>query len=125
MAKRIASGYSGMKENRATGRELMAIDMVDIDARLRRLEDIEEIRQLRMKYHYYITEGCPEDTATIYTDDAYVEYEGVSVARGRAEFSRAIPSLSRRLTFIKQFISNHMVAVDGDEATGVAYLDAR
>lgn len=103
----------------------MAIDMADLEARLRRLEDIEDIRRLRMQYHYVINEGRSEETAALYTDDAYVEYEGVVVAKGRAEFSRAIPSLSRRLTFIKQFISNHMVDVDGDEATGVAYLDAR
>ena len=103
----------------------MAGDLTDIDARLRRLEDIEEIRGLRMKYHYFINEGCSERTAELYTDDAYVEYEGVVIARGRAELSRSIPSLSRRLTFIKQFIANHMVEVEGDEATGVAYLDAR
>jgi ketosteroid isomerase-like protein len=92
---------------------------------MRRLEDIEEIRGLRMSYHYLINEGRAEETAGLYTDDAYVEYEGVVVARGRAEFSRAIPSLSRRLTFIKQFVSNHMVEVTGDDATGIAYLDAR
>ena len=103
----------------------MAVELADLDARLRRLEDTEEIRKLRMKYHYFINEGRSEETAEIYTDDAYVEYEGVVIARGRAEFSRAIPSLSRRLTFIKQFIANHMVEVDGDEASGVAYLDAR
>jgi hypothetical protein len=103
----------------------MAIDMIDIEARLRRLEDIEEIRGLRMRYHYCINEGRSEDTAAIFTDDAYVEYEGVAVAKGRSEFSRVIPSLSQRLTFIKQFISNHMVEINGDEATGVAYLDAR
>ena len=78
-----------------------------------------------MTYHYFINEGRSEETAGLYTDDAYVEYEGVVVARGRGEIGRAIPGLSRRLTFIKQFISNHMVEVNGDEASGVAYLDAR
>ena len=73
----------------------MAIDMIDIEGRLRRLEDIEEIRGLRMRYHYCINEGRSEDTAAIFTDDAYVEYEGVAVAKGRSEFSRVIPSLSK------------------------------
>ena len=100
-------------------------ELAVLDARLRRLEDIEEIRGLRMKYHYLINEGRAEETEGLYTGDAYVEYEGVVVARGHAEFSRAIPALSRRLTFVKQFPSNHMVEVHGDEATGVAYLDAR
>jgi ketosteroid isomerase-like protein len=103
----------------------MAVDPTDLDARLRRLEDIEEIRRLRMSYHHLINEGRAEEVAGLYTDDAYVEYEGVVIARGRAEFGRAIPGLSRRLTFIKQFMANHMVEVDGDTATGVAYLDAR
>lgn len=99
--------------------------LAELDARLRRLEDIEEIHRLRMQYHFLMNEGRAEEMAGLYTEDASIEFEGVVTAQGRAEIGRAIPALSRRMSFVKQFPANHMVEIHGDEATGLAYLDAR
>ena len=91
--------------------------------RVRLLEDIEEIRRLRMKYHYIINEGLLDRAAEIYTEDAYVVWSTFNSARGHQEIVALFKSLPA--DFVKHFVSNHIVDVTGDEATGVAYVDAR
>lgn len=96
-----------------------------IEQRVQRLEDLEEIRGLRMEYHHCVNDDRFVEAVWIFTDDAYVEYQGVGDAKGRDEIVQLFASLSNAVTLIKQFVSNHMVTIDGDEASGIAYLDAR
>jgi ketosteroid isomerase-like protein len=106
------------------------MDQVDVEqqlealrGRVRSVEDIEEIRRLRMKYHYLINEGLLDRAAEIYTEDAYVVWSSFGAARGHKEIVALFKSLPA--DFVKHFVSNHIVDVIGDEATGVAYVDAR
>jgi len=96
-----------------------------IEQRLQHLEDLEAIRGLRMEYHHCVNDDRFPEAAWIFTDDAFVEYQGVGSAKGRAEVEVLFGRLGNAVTLIKQFVSNHMVEIDGDEATGIAYLDAR
>ena len=93
--------------------------------RIRRLEDLEEIRGLRMEYHHCVNDDRFADAARIFTEEAYVEYGGVGSAKGRDNIAVLFGRLAKAVTLIKQFVSNHMVRIDGDEASGIAYLDAR
>jgi ketosteroid isomerase-like protein len=95
------------------------------EARLRRLEDLEEIRLLRMRYHYYVNERVMREAAVLYTEDAYVEFQSLKGVKGRAEIEAFYDSLNGNVDSISQFVANHMVTVEGDEATGVCYADAR
>ncbi|MDG2004159.1 MAG: nuclear transport factor 2 family protein [Novosphingobium sp.] len=97
----------------------------ELEERIRRLEDLEEIRGLRMEYHHCVNDGRFAEAAPIFTEDAYVEYGGVGSAKGKGEIVELFSQLSKAVTLIKQFVSNHMVTIDGDEASGIAYLDAR
>jgi len=99
--------------------------MASIEARTQRLEDIEEIRRLRMRYHYFINEQKWDQFTTIFTEDALVDFGFVSQARGSEEIRELFLRIPRNLPLVKQFIHNHMVDVDGDQATGLSYLDAR
>jgi ketosteroid isomerase-like protein len=103
----------------------MAIDLAGLDARLKKLEDIEAIRELRMQYHYCINESMFDRTADVFTEDAYVDFEQVATAKGREAIRDLLIRLAQSLTIVKQFIHNHMVTVDGDTASGISYLDAR
>src|SRR5206468_3879484 len=47
----------------------MSTDLAQLEARIRRLEDIEEIRGLRMHYHYCVNEGKFETVADIFSED--------------------------------------------------------
>jgi ketosteroid isomerase-like protein len=95
----------------------------DLRSAVRLLEDIEEIRRLRMKYHYLINEGLLDRAAEIYAEDARVVWSSFGTAHGHDEIVALFKSLPA--DFVKHFVSNHIVDVAGDEATGVAYVDAR
>lgn len=96
-----------------------------IEQRVQHLEDLEEIRGLRMEYHHCVNEDRFPDASPLFTDDAYVEYQGVGSAKGKDEVYQLFARLRDAVTLIKQFVSNHMVKIDGDRASGIAYLDAR
>jgi hypothetical protein len=103
----------------------MASQKGTLEQRLQRIEDLEDIRGLRMEYHHCVNDDRFPEAEWIFTDDAYVEYGGVGSAKGRQEVVHLFEQLSKAVTLIKQFACNHMVKIDGDEATGIAYLDAR
>jgi ketosteroid isomerase-like protein len=95
-----------------------------LEDRIRRLEDIEEIRRLRNMYHYFINERQPERFREIYTDDAVLQFDKHMTIEGIDPIVKALGNVPER-TLIKQFIHSHQVDVDGDEASAFAYLDAR
>ena len=96
-----------------------------LEQRIQRLEDIEECRQLRMRYHINTNDGHFDRMWELFTEDAYVDFGYISKARGHEEIKELFARVPRNLPLVKQFIHNHLVEVDGDEATGISYLDAR
>lgn len=98
---------------------------VTLEERVQRLEDIEEIRQLRMRYHVNTNDGHFDRMWELFTEDAYVDFGYISRARGREAINDLFLRIPRNLPLVKQFIHNHLVEVNGDEATGISYLDAR
>jgi ketosteroid isomerase-like protein len=100
-------------------------DPLRLAARVRRLEDIEEIRTLRLRYHDYLNRSEFERMSGLYTADARLRIDAVAHADGIAAIHDFFVSIPRGLTLIKQFIHNHLVEIDGDQARGVAYMDAR
>ena len=103
----------------------MTLTLESLDARLRHIEDVEAIKTTRLKYHWAMNEGIFTGLGDIYTDDAYIDFPGIAAVRGHAAVIDTLERLGTRVDFIKQFPSFHMVEVNGDEATGVCYLDAR
>src|SRR5690606_41204729 len=57
--------------------------MSDLEARVKRLEDIHEIGQLRAKYCQYLDDGRWDLLAELFTEDG--RFVGLSTATGRAE----------------------------------------
>jgi len=95
-----------------------------LEERIRRLEDIEEIRRLRNMYHYFMNERLPERFSEIYAEDAVLKFDEHMTVEGLDAIVRAMANVPER-TLIKQFIHSHQIDVDGDEASAFAYLDAR
>lgn len=98
---------------------------LDLEARILRLEDIEEIRRLRMQYHNFTNDGQWDRFTELFTDDALIDFGYISKAEGTEQIRELYLRIPRNLDLVKQFIHNHMVDVDGDRASGVSYLDAR
>ncbi|RCW45755.1 uncharacterized protein (TIGR02246 family) [Halopolyspora algeriensis] len=94
----------------------------DLEARIRRLEDIEEIRQLRARYCQYLDDGRWSELAELFTADG--AFVGLSTARGRDELRTFFAELqSGPLQAWWHFSSNETITVDGDEARGETWLD--
>jgi len=102
-------------------------ELDDIKRRLQRLEDIEEIQDLANEYHQYINEGYWDRFQDLFTDDGVIVIDYVSEARGKAAikelFVNVVPD--HKLTMIKHYNHAHQVRLDGDEATGIRYLEGR
>ncbi|MGE0415366.1 MAG: nuclear transport factor 2 family protein [Acetobacteraceae bacterium] len=97
-----------------------------LEQRIRRLEDIEEIRRLRNRYHACLNERHFDRTRDLFTDDAVVELGYLARYEGIDAIDRGFRSMGERdRFFIKQFIHGHDVEVNGDTGSGTSYLEAR
>jgi ketosteroid isomerase-like protein len=95
-----------------------------LEERISRLEDIEQIRSLRNKFHYFINEGLAHRFGEVYSDDAVVQFDEFMKQEGLANIIAASSKLTQQV-FVKQFLHNHEIELHGDHATGLCYLDAR
>lgn len=92
-----------------------------LSARIQRLEDIQEITQLRARYCQALDDGHWEALADTFTADG--AFIGLSTARGREEMLDFFPTLNAStVTSWWHFSSNETVEIDGDTAHGVTWL---
>jgi ketosteroid isomerase-like protein len=97
-----------------------------LEQRIRRLEDIENIRRLRNRYHASVNESRYADCRALFTEDAVVELGYLARYEGIDAIDRGFRAMGQRdRFFIKQFIHGHDVEVDGETAIGRSYLEAR
>ena len=102
------------------------IEQPTLEQRIRRLEDIEDIRRLRNRYHASLNESRYADCRALFTDDAVVELGYLARYEGIDAIDRGFRAMGERdRFFIKQFIHSHDVEVTGDAGTGTSYLEAR
>lgn len=97
-----------------------------LEQRVKRLEDIEDIRRLRNRYHASLNDSRYELCRALFTDDAVVELGYLARYEGIDAIDRGFRAMGERdRFFIKQFIHSHDVEVDGNTGTGTSYLEAR
>lgn len=95
--------------------------MSDLEARIKRLEDVHEIGQLRARYCQYLDDGRWDELADLFTEHG--RFVGVSTATGRSELRTFFADLqSGPLTAWWHFSANETVTVDGDAANGETWL---
>jgi SnoaL-like domain len=114
----------------------------DLEARVRELEitvqelrDREAIRDLRYRYHEYINEGKFAEIPSLFTADGELDFAHLGTASGRDSIASFFGALNRqptdgktdrpRITWVKQFIHNHTIKLDGDRGEGFSYLEAK
>ncbi len=104
----------------------------DLAARLRRLEDIEEIRKLKATYCYLCDAGLTdpricEELVGHFADDARVDFGmgPASIFQGkdglRTFFGTMVPS---GVSFCVHMVHNPIIDVQGNRATGRWYFEA-
>jgi ketosteroid isomerase-like protein len=106
-----------------------------LEAEVRELKDREALRDLRYRYHELINEGKFADIANLFTEDADLDFGALGKAQGRAQLEKFFGAMGGsepeggagriRVSFIKQFVHNHVVNVRGDSGDGFAYLEAK
>lgn len=101
------------------------VGMASVEERIQALEDREEIRLLRHRYHQLINEGRYDEIPGLFTDDAALDFGYLGATSGRERITRFFSRAGDLLEFVRQFIHNHIVELDGDSATGVSYMEAK
>jgi len=87
-------------------------------ARLRRLEDLEEIRNLFIDYGYYLDHGKFADYASLFAEDAELLLGPMGRAKGPAAIEEMMQrTLGARVGTSYHVIANPIIRLDGDRAT--------
>ena len=102
--------------------------MANLEEKIQRLEDLEAIRDLARRYAHLVWQGKSLEAADLFSIDGTVDLgpDDGGVIRGREKL-RAIYSekVGTDEMMLHPFVHNHIIDLNGDEATGIAYIDLR
>jgi ketosteroid isomerase-like protein len=99
------------------------MDLTDLERRIRALEDIEAIKQLKYRYADACDRGYDADTlADLFTEDAI--WDGGVFGRydGQEAIRNYFRGVSSDIVFAMHYMMNPIIEVDGDQARGAWYL---
>ena len=96
-----------------------------LEGKVQQLTDAEEIRRLRFRYHECVNETKLAEIPDLFTDDGDLDFGYLGKAHGKAELKKFFDALPKLLSFVKQFIHNHVVETQGQTGKGLSYLEAK
>ena len=95
----------------------------ELEARLRRLDDIEQIKKLKAQYCAYCDENYNADgIASLFTEDGVWDGGALGRGVGRENIAKFFRRASSVFVFAIHNVMNPIIEVDGDCATGRWYL---
>ena len=94
----------------------------DLEARLRMLEDIEEIKQLQTKYGYFIDMCQGEEVLKLMVDDVKTEYGPFGTYQGKEELLAFLNATFQGSPLMCHQLMMPLITVDGDTAKANWYL---
>ena len=97
--------------------------MNDADG-IRRLLDLEEIRDLAHRYAHCVWQGDASGAAALFAEDGEMDTGDRPPIRGRAAIRASYEEIFRNQEF-RPMVHNHVIDLDGESATGSCYLDVR
>jgi ketosteroid isomerase-like protein len=101
----------------------MGENLAGLERRLRVLEDIEAIKQLKFRYADACDRGYDFDTlASLFTEDAVWDGGLFGRHEGREAIREFFRGVSSDIPFAIHYMMNPIISVDGDEASGQWYL---
>ena len=96
---------------------------MSLDARVRRLEDIEALKALKSRYAEYCDNDYnPDQLAPLFTSDATWDGGVLGHAEGRDAIHAFFAVASQAIPFAVHHVMNPDITVDGDRATGTWLL---
>lgn len=101
----------------------MSENLVDLERRIQRLEDIEAIKVLKARYADACDRNYDVDTlASLFAEDAIWDGGLFGVHEGREAIRTFFEGVPSDIPFAMHYMMNPIIEVDGDEATGNWYL---
>jgi hypothetical protein len=105
--------------------------MTDLETRIQRLEDLEEIRRLKHYYYCHCVDravagdaSASEETISRFADNIVADFTGQPLAEGKevvaAFYAQAVPAF---LSWCQHRVMNEVIDIDGDTATAMWYID--
>lgn len=95
----------------------------DLEARIRSLEDVNAIRNLKARYAALCDDNYnPDGIAALFTEDAVWESVGLGSHVGREAIREFFRGASQLFTFAIHYSLNSQIEVDGDTASAQWYL---
>lgn len=95
----------------------------DLEKTVQRLADIEDIKQLKARYAAACDEDYnPDKLAPLFTEDAIWDGSILGYAEGRKAIHTFFSGSKDLVSFAIHQISNPLIEIDGDTATGQWYL---
>jgi len=83
------------------------------------LVDVERIKQLKHRYCAYCDEQYdPDGIAGLFTDSGVWDGGPFGRAEGREGIRRFFADVSKQVSFANHYVSNPIIEIDGDSATG-------
>jgi uncharacterized protein (TIGR02246 family) len=94
------------------------------DPILRRLADLDAIRDLARRYAHCVWQKDAAGVAELFAEDGVMDMGNrppiVGRATLRAEYEQTLPAME-----LNPFVHNHVIDLQGDRASGTCYLDLR
>ena len=99
------------------------MDLIDLDRRLTRIEDIEAIKQLKARY----CEICgdkhnPDRITSVFAPDGIWESQDFGRAHGHAEIRALFQGFQKRIKFSQHNVMNPIIEVDAHRAKASWYF---
>ncbi len=95
-----------------------------LEAEVRRLSDLEAIRDLARRYAHCVWTRDVPGAADLFTTDGCMDTGTQPPIRGREALLASYQNLLGPAVF-EPFVHNHVIRLDGERATGTCYLDLR
>jgi ketosteroid isomerase-like protein len=97
---------------------------MSIENDVRRLLDLEAIRNLARRYAHYVWSGDVPAATNLFAEDGVMDTGTEAPIRGRQAL---LETYTRMLgpSIFHPYVHNHVINLDGDRASGVCYLDLR
>ena len=96
-----------------------------LDQQLQALLDRDAIRDLVRRYAHLVWQNRPLDTVDLFADDGIMD---MGPEQGQIEGRAALRDVYSQEVgnmMLQPFVHNHVIELDGDKASGTAYLDLR
>jgi len=94
----------------------------ELEERIRKLEDIEEIKKLQAKYAYLVDSLQFDEMADLFTDDIIANYEPLAKFSGKVELIAGLKEAVKYQSMMCHQMMTPLIEVNGDSATATWYL---